>query len=212
MAMENSSATLPAPSLLPHLWKTTLISGVLSLALGVLIVAWPGKSVLVAAIAFGVYLLITGAAQVAFAFALQVSAGSRILLFISGAASLILAVLAFRHFGNAVLLLAIWIGVGFIFRGVATTVSAISDPALPGRDWQIFIGVISLLAGIVVMASPVRVDHHPGAGSRDLAASSSAYSRSCPHSVSARPHKGSGNKHLISLTLAMANYNYYTLS
>ncbi|MBX9640243.1 MAG: HdeD family acid-resistance protein [Mycobacteriaceae bacterium] len=154
MRMENSSATLPAPRLLPHLWKTTLISGVLSLAVGVAIVAWPGISVLVAAVAFGVYLLITGAAQVAFAFALHVSAGSRILLFISGAASLILAVLAFRHFGNAVLLLAIWIGVGFIFRGVATTVSAISDPTLPGRGWQIFIGVISLLAGIVVMASP----------------------------------------------------------
>lgn len=154
MRMENSSAMLPAPRLLPHLWKTTLISGVLSLAVGVAIVAWPGISVLVAAVAFGVYLLITGAAQVAFAFALHVSAGSRILLFISGAASLILAVLAFRHFGNAVLLLAIWIGVGFIFRGVATTVSAISDPTLPGRGWQIFIGVISLLAGIVVMASP----------------------------------------------------------
>lgn len=96
----------------------------------------------------------TGVAQVAFAFSLHVSAGGRILLFISGAASLILAVLAFRHFGDAVLLLAIWIGIGFIFRGVATTVSAISDPMLPGRGWSIFVGVISLIAGIVVMASP----------------------------------------------------------
>src|SRR6185312_316767 len=109
----------------------------------------------VAAICFGVYLLITGVAQVAFAFALHVTAGSRILLFISGAASLILALLAFRHFGNAVLLLAIWIGIGFIFRGVATTVSAISDPTLPGRGWSIFVGALSLIAGIVVMASPL---------------------------------------------------------
>jgi uncharacterized membrane protein HdeD (DUF308 family) len=140
--------------LLPHLWKSALLSGILSVALGVLVLAWPQISVLAAAIAFGAYLLITGLAQVFFAFSLHVSAGSRILLFISGAASLILAVLAFRHFGNAVLLLAIWIGVGFIFRGVATTVSAISDPHLPGRGWSIFIGVISLLAGIVVMASP----------------------------------------------------------
>jgi uncharacterized membrane protein HdeD (DUF308 family) len=103
-----------------------------------------------------VYLLIIGIAQVIFAFALQVSAGSRILLFISGAASLILAVLAFRHFGQgyAVLLLAIWIGIGFIFRGVATAISAISDPMLPGRGWSIFVGVISLLAGIVVLAYP----------------------------------------------------------
>ncbi|OBH46199.1 hypothetical protein A5682_17615 [Mycobacterium mantenii] len=140
--------------MLPHLWKSALLSGILSLVLGVLVLAWPGISILVAAVAFGVYLLITGVAQVIFAFSLHVSAGSRILLFISGAASLILALLAFRHFGNAILLLAIWIGIGFIFRGVATTISAVSDPGLPGRGWNIFVGVISLLAGIVVLASP----------------------------------------------------------
>lgn len=142
--------------MLPHLWKSTLVSGILSLIVGGIVLAWPGISILAAAVTFGVYLLITGIAQVVFAFSLHVSAGSRILLFISGAASLILAILAFRHFGQgyAVLLLAIWIGVGFIFRGVATTVSAISDPQLPGRAWSIFVGVISLLAGIVVIASP----------------------------------------------------------
>ncbi len=155
--MQTTPGSLPAPSLLPHLWKSTLLSGILSLALGVLVLAWPGISIVVAAVAFGVYLLITGAAQVFFAFSLHVSAGSRILLFISGAASLILALLAFRHFGQgyAILLLAIWIGIGFIFRGVGTTISAIQDPLLPGRGWAIFIGIISLLAGIVVLASPL---------------------------------------------------------
>lgn len=154
-----SPGTHPVPSLLPHLWKSALLSGILSLVLGVLVLAWPGKTILAAAILFGVYLLITGAAQVFFAFSLHVSAGSRILLFISGAASLILAVLAFRHFGRdqltAILFLAIWIGIGFIFRGVGTTVSAISDPHLPGRGWSIFVGVISLLAGVVILASPL---------------------------------------------------------
>src|ERR1700694_2123928 len=148
--------TSAPPSLLPHLWKSTLASGVLALTLGILVLAWPGISILVAAILFGAYLLVIGVAQVVFAFGLHVSAGGRILLFISGAASLILAILAFRHFGQgyAILLLAIWIAVGFIFRGVATTVSAISDPTLPGRAWAIFVGVISLIAGIVVIASP----------------------------------------------------------
>jgi uncharacterized membrane protein HdeD (DUF308 family) len=50
--------------------------------------------------------------------------------------------------------MAIWIAVGFVFRGVATTVSAISDPTLPGRGWNIFVGIISLIAGVVVLASP----------------------------------------------------------
>ena len=156
--MTTTPGTASVPSLLPHLWKSTLVSGILSLILGGMILAWPGRTILLAAILFGVYLLVTGIAQVVFAFALHVSAGSRILLFISGAASLILAVLAFRHFGKdqltAILLLAIWIGIGFIFRGVATSISAISDPTLPGRGWSIFIGLISLLAGIIVLASP----------------------------------------------------------
>ena len=151
--------TNSVPKLLPHLWKSTLVSGILAVVLGALVLRWPRETILVAAILFGLYLLVTGVAQVIFAFALHVSAGGRVLLFISGAASLILALLCFRHFRDsgedyAVLLLAIWIGVGFIFRGVATSISAISDPTLPGRGWQIFVGVISLLAGVVMIGSP----------------------------------------------------------
>jgi uncharacterized membrane protein HdeD (DUF308 family) len=158
--MTTTPETSHVPTLLPHLWKSTAVSGILSLIVGVVVLAWPGKTLLFAAVAFGVYLLITGVAQVVFAFGLHVSAGGRVLLFISGAASLVLAMLAFRHFswgddGTAVYLLAIWIGVGFIFRGVATTISAISDPHLPGRGWSIFVGVTSLLAGLIMLGSPL---------------------------------------------------------
>lgn len=142
------------PAMLQHLWKSALVSGILAVILGILVLAWPGKTIVIAAIFFGAYLLVTGIAQVIFAFSLHVSAGGRVLLFISGAAALILAVLCFRSLQESILLLAIWIGVGFIFRGVATAVSAISDPTLPGRAWEIFIGVISLVAGVVMLASP----------------------------------------------------------
>jgi uncharacterized membrane protein HdeD (DUF308 family) len=142
------------PALMQHLWKSTLLSGVLAVVLGILVLAWPAITILVAAIFFGAYLLVTGIWQVVFAFSLHVSAGGRVLLFISGAAALILAVLCFRSLQESILLLAIWIGVGFIFRGVATAVSAISDPTLPGRWWEIFIGGISLVAGVVMLASP----------------------------------------------------------
>ena len=140
--------------MLQHLWKSALLSGILAVILGILALTWPGITIVVAAIFFGAYLLVTGFAQVLFAFSLHVSAGGRVLLFISGAAALILAVLCFRSLAQSILLLAIWIGVGFIFRGVATAVSAISDPTLPGRWWEIFIGGISLLAGVVMLASP----------------------------------------------------------
>lgn len=142
--------------LLPHGWKAALASGLISVLLGVLILVWPGISILVASVLFGVYLLAIGCAQVFAAFTLPVSAGSRILHFIAGGAALIVAILTFRHFGQAyaVLLLAIWIAIGFIFRGVATTVAAVSHPGLPARGWQVFFGILSLLAGIIVLAAP----------------------------------------------------------
>ena len=53
------------------------------------------KTLIVAAIFFGAYLLVSGISQVVLAFSLHVSAGGRVLLFLSGAAALILAVLCF---------------------------------------------------------------------------------------------------------------------
>ena len=79
-----------------------------------------------------------------------------LLLFISGALSLVLGMLACRHFGQgyAVLLLAIWIGVGFIFQGVAESVVVIGHPRLPVTGWHVFLGIIAVIASIVVLAWP----------------------------------------------------------
>ena len=148
-------STVESPRLLPHLWKSTLVSGVLAIILGALVLWHPGTAILTAAILLGIYLVVTGFAQLFFAFSLHVSGGGRVLLFISGAASLVLAMLAFRHFNYLVILLAIWIAVAFIFRGVATTLAAISDSHMPGRWWALFLGIITWIAGIVVIVSPV---------------------------------------------------------
>ncbi|OHU75712.1 HdeD family acid-resistance protein, partial [Mycobacteroides chelonae] len=134
--------------------KATLAVGVVSVVLGAMVLAWPGKTILVAAILFGVYLLVTGIGQVILALSLKVAWGMRLLPFISGATAVAMAVLCFLNLQNSVLLLAIWIAVGFIFRGVATTSSAFGDLTLPGRVWGVFVGVISLVAGIVMLAAP----------------------------------------------------------
>jgi uncharacterized membrane protein HdeD (DUF308 family) len=90
------------------------------------------------------------------AFTLPSSAAMRILLFISGALSVVLAILSFRHFGDgyAILLLSLWIGIGFIFQGVSAIAAAIGDSNLPGRGWSVVLGVISVIAGLVVLAWP----------------------------------------------------------
>ena len=133
-----------------------ILSGLLAVVLGVVMLAWPQPSVVAAAVLFGVYLVVSGVALVFFAFSLPASAGGRFLTFISGVASVALGILAFRHFGEgyAILLLAIWVATGFIIRGVFATASAISVPGFPGRGWAIVFGVISIIAGFVLLAYP----------------------------------------------------------
>src|SRR6202035_1348594 len=123
-----------------RLWKYKLMAGVLTIVVGAILLAWPGPSILVAATLFGVYLLVSGLAELFIAVTVRLSTATRVMLFISGALSVVLAILSFRHFGDAyaVLLLSLWIGIGFIFQG-GSGVSA---------------GIVSVLAGLVVLVWP----------------------------------------------------------
>jgi uncharacterized membrane protein HdeD (DUF308 family) len=149
--------THPAHALVQRVWISTILFGLLAVILGVVILVWPGPSILVAAVLFGVYLVVSGIVMVFLAFSLPAASGwARFFYVVGGVASVILGIFAFRHFGQgyAILLLAIWIGVGFIFRGVAAVAASISYPQFPGRGWTIFFGVVSVIAGIVVLAWP----------------------------------------------------------
>jgi uncharacterized membrane protein HdeD (DUF308 family) len=143
-------------NLMRSIWTTAILSGLLAVVLGVVILAWPRPSIVAAAALFGVYLVVSGITLVFLAFSMPASAGSRFLNFISGVLSIALGILAFRHFGEgyAVLLLAIWVATGFIIRGVFVTASAISVPQFPGRGWAIFFGLITIVAGFVMLAYP----------------------------------------------------------
>ena len=145
------------PSVFRHLWKTMLGLGLVTLALGVVVLVWPGKSVVVAGALFGIYLLASGIALAIAAFTVRVPGGSRVLLFLSGVLSVALGVYAFHDFkdGAAVWVLAAWIGVGFLFQGVAQTVFAINRKELPEHGWHIFMGLLTVLAGMMVIAWPI---------------------------------------------------------
>jgi len=149
-------STVKTTSRLNDVWKTVLARGLLTLILGAAVLVWPDKSIDLASVLFGVFLVVSGATEIVLAFTPDVNAGTRVLLFISGALSLVLGVLAFRYLeqGYATWLMAIWIGVGFIFAGVTEIALAIEESGLPDRGWLIFTGVLSMIAGVVVLLWP----------------------------------------------------------
>ncbi|WP_239004036.1 HdeD family acid-resistance protein [Nocardia panacis] len=136
-------------------WQTVLVTGILSVILGIIILVWPGPTLLAAGILFGIYLVVSGFLQLLGAFGLPTSTGVRVLSFISGVLSIAIGVFCFRNELTSILLLAIWIGIGWLFHGVAAAVTALSEPEMPARGWTIFFGVVIIIGGIVVIAWPL---------------------------------------------------------
>ncbi|MGW4245635.1 HdeD family acid-resistance protein [Nocardia sp. NPDC004722] len=148
--------TLPTPwrQVSQNTWQAILLTGILTAVLGVLVLAWPGPTLVVAGILFGIYLLISGVTQLMTAFGAHIAAGMRLLAFVSGFISIMLGFFAFRSALESVLLLALWIGIGWLFRGIMQLIAALSEPGLPMRGWQTVSGLLMAVGGIVLIVSP----------------------------------------------------------
>jgi uncharacterized membrane protein HdeD (DUF308 family) len=137
-------------------WQAVLVTGVAALILGILVLLWPGASLVAAGVLFGVYLVVSGVLQLVSAFGTHRTTSLRVLAFASGALSILLGLLCFRGAMQSILLLALWIGIGWLIRGITQTIAAIHDRTAPARGWQIFLGILTFVAGIVLIDSPLQ--------------------------------------------------------
>lgn len=131
-------------------WPLLPVVGVAAIVLGVLVLVWPGPSLLVVGILFGIYLLVTGIMEIVEAFAPHIPGSMRALNLIAGALSVVLGLICFRGAAESLLLLAFWIGFGWLLRGM----SLISAGITARRGWLVFVGAITIIAGIVLVVSP----------------------------------------------------------
>ncbi|WP_392840044.1 HdeD family acid-resistance protein [Streptomyces sp. LN500] len=103
---------------------------------------------------FGVYLLATGVFELAGAFDTHVPRHLRVMHFLTGSLSILLGLICFRGALESILLLALWIGFSWLLRGTMETAAAASAQDMPARGWHVAFGIISALAGIVLIVSP----------------------------------------------------------
>ena len=153
--IENSVLENPLRQLARNAWQLMLLIGVLAVSLGVIVLAWPGKTLLVAGVLFGIYLVVSGIGYMFAAFAVHTGAAMRVLAFLSGAVSLVLGFFCFRDKLESIMLLALWIGISWVFRGMTLLVSALAFDYLPSRGWQALAGVIIVIGGGVMIIYPL---------------------------------------------------------
>lgn len=136
-------------------WHTALAVGLIALVLGIVVLAWPDRTLVVVGVLFGIYLLIAGIGQIVMASGAHVSGGLRALGFVSGALFILLGLMCFRSAFQSVTLLGIWIGIGWLFRGTAGAFSTMDAPSVPGRGWAVFFSIVMALAGVLLIVDPI---------------------------------------------------------
>lgn len=135
-------------------WQLAVTAGVAAIILGVLVLAWPGETLVVVGALFAAYLLIYGIFQLAATFGRHVPGPMRALSFLSGSVSILLGLICLRGAAESILLLAFWIGIGWLLRGFSLLTQALAYE-MPGRGWQIFLSAMTILAGIVTIVAPL---------------------------------------------------------
>ena len=136
-------------------WGWMLAFGIISLLAGVAVLAWPGRTLIVVAVLFGIQLVVTGIFRFVAAFASEdLTGGTRVLLAVLGVLSLIIGLYAVRHVLVTLLALALLLGIYWIVNGAVELFMALSARGGPGRGWTVVMGVLSVLAGLLVLVYP----------------------------------------------------------
>lgn len=133
-------------------WGWLLTFGVLTVIAGILVLVWPGPAVVALAIIIGVQLLVGGI----FWFVEAVSAHqeNRFALILLAVLAIIAGVVVLRSPVASVALFPLALGLFWTISGVVETLHAIVAADVPARGWAIASGLLSVLAGIALLAYP----------------------------------------------------------
>jgi uncharacterized membrane protein HdeD (DUF308 family) len=129
-------------------------AGVMTVLIGVLVLAWPGATIKVIAWLFAIQLLVAGVLQLISAFAAGRGPGGRVLFVLLGALSILVGLLCLREPLQTALVLGLLIGAMWVIQGVVGIVEAIGNERGAGRGWMIASGVLSVIGGAVVLVYP----------------------------------------------------------
>jgi uncharacterized membrane protein HdeD (DUF308 family) len=141
------------PSVLADSWQATLVLGVLTLILGIIVSFHPSGSLNVVAVLFGILMILSGIFHLIRIF--DRDERHRIWAGIAGLLFVVIGVVLIRHLHLTVALIGLVIGITWVVQGLTALIGGLSGGVREGKAWWIAFGVISVIAGIVVVSAPV---------------------------------------------------------
>ena len=133
-------------------WGWALRIGVISIAIGILALVWPAPALLAVALLFGGQLVVAGVFRFVQACAvLRESVWLRAVAALLALISFAVGLFLLRHPVYSVLILVMLLGLLWMLHGVAELFAAFGHSGLPTRIWQPLSGIVSIIAGAIVL-------------------------------------------------------------
>lgn len=136
-------------------WGLILAYGLTTAALGVVLAVWPKQTLTVVAVIIAIQVIASGILRLVMAIAgRSMEGGLRAVVGFTGALAIIVGLLFLRDPVQTVLVVTILLGVWWVVGGVVDVLGAILRPGSGRRGWDIFAGVVTFLAGVVLLVNP----------------------------------------------------------
>ncbi len=152
--MTETTQTDPVPTglQLARDWPAVFMIGLITLGLGIVVIAWPRQTLAVISIVIGLQILLYGIYRLISAFADGTSSAG-ITAFV-GIVGIVVGIVVLRHPFRTVAVLAVLLGVVWIIAGSIELLGAMADRSLEHRGMTALGGLLSIGAGVVVVAWP----------------------------------------------------------
>jgi uncharacterized membrane protein HdeD (DUF308 family) len=136
-------------------WKELYVAGAVTFLFGLIVLVWPGATLLVLAVLFGCYLIISGILALVEGLSEHRADGwNRAAYIVLGVLGIILGLFLLRRLDYSVAILAFLLSVFWIMRGIFDLSVAMSRQDGYSNGLRAFTGVLSLVAGILVLFWP----------------------------------------------------------
>ncbi|WP_159498811.1 HdeD family acid-resistance protein [Microbacterium sp. 18062] len=135
------------------------IGGAIALIVGILILVWPAKTAAAGTAIIAVYAIASGLVYAGLGvFSKTLGGWARIGHIVLGLVFVAAGVIALANLGDTTVFLAIFVGVFIGITWIVEGVVALTTLSGAGsKGWTIFFAIISLIAGVVLLFSPLYV-------------------------------------------------------
>jgi uncharacterized membrane protein HdeD (DUF308 family) len=152
MASVDNDAQTSSFSALAASWQATLVVGVLTLIIGLVVSFHPTGSLNVVAVLLGILMILSGIFHLIRMF--DSKEVHRVWLGIAGLMFIVVGVVLIRHLDLSRAAIGLVIGITWIVQGLTVLIGGLAGDVREGRAWWITFGVISVIAGLVVVSAP----------------------------------------------------------